>query len=260
MGSGSVNFDRAAEYYDQSRSLTPEASAELIRVAAAELAGRGRCLEIGVGTGRVALPLAAAGIPALGVDISAQMLARLVAKSGGRAPFPLALADATALPFPDATFGAAVAAHVLHLIPPWRQALAELVRVVRPGGVVLALMETGVLDAAVPELRERFNREAGLARRNLGAADAAELDAAFAALGAPLSFLPPVVDRQAVRLDELIDRLERGEFSATWRIEPATRAQAAQRVRAWAEQAYGPLDQLVPTERAIAWRAYRLPV
>src|SRR6267154_2367198 len=110
--SGSVNFDRAAGFYDSSRTLSPEGEAGVTQLLGAELAGAGRCLEIGVGTGRIALPLHRSGIPMAGVDISPLMVDRLVAKAGGRHPFPLALADATALPFADDTFGAGLAAHV----------------------------------------------------------------------------------------------------------------------------------------------------
>jgi SAM-dependent methyltransferase len=48
-----------------------------------ELAGDGRALELGIGTGRLALPLAARGVPVHGVDLSRAMLARLRAKPGG---------------------------------------------------------------------------------------------------------------------------------------------------------------------------------
>jgi SAM-dependent methyltransferase len=49
----------------------------------AELAGDGRALEFGIGTGRVALPLAALGVPLHGIDLSGAMVARLRAKPGG---------------------------------------------------------------------------------------------------------------------------------------------------------------------------------
>ena len=51
----------------------------------AELAGSGRALELGVGTGRVALPLASRGVPVHGIDLSRAMVARLRAKPGGEA-------------------------------------------------------------------------------------------------------------------------------------------------------------------------------
>jgi SAM-dependent methyltransferase len=49
----------------------------------ADLAGSGRALELGIGTGRIALPLAQRGIPVHGIDLSRAMVARLRAKPGG---------------------------------------------------------------------------------------------------------------------------------------------------------------------------------
>ena len=82
--------DRIAEIYD---SLHPggEELAAMLR-ALAELAGGGRALELGIGTGRVALPLAAQGVAVHGIDASAPMVARLRAKPGGDA-IPVTMGD-----------------------------------------------------------------------------------------------------------------------------------------------------------------------
>src|SRR5438128_6628401 len=48
-----------------------------------ELAGSGRALELGIGTGRIALPLAQRGVPVHGIELSKAMAARLRAKPGG---------------------------------------------------------------------------------------------------------------------------------------------------------------------------------
>ncbi|MEU4715881.1 class I SAM-dependent methyltransferase [Micromonospora purpureochromogenes] len=70
--------DRTSEMFD----LTVVAAT--VDVLAA-LAGAGRALELGVGTGRVALPLAARGVPVHGIDLSRAMVDRLRAKPGGDA-------------------------------------------------------------------------------------------------------------------------------------------------------------------------------
>src|SRR6516162_3079340 len=58
-----------------------DAAVELL----AGLAGGGRALELGIGTGRIALPLARRGVPVHGIDMSQAMVARLRAKPGGEA-------------------------------------------------------------------------------------------------------------------------------------------------------------------------------
>src|SRR4029079_9156984 len=58
----------------------------------AALAGTGRALELGIGTGRIALPLAQRGVPVAGIELSQAMAARLRAKPGG-ADIPVAIGD-----------------------------------------------------------------------------------------------------------------------------------------------------------------------
>jgi SAM-dependent methyltransferase len=73
----------AAEYDDPDDPMfTPEAIDPVVDFLI-ELAGDGRALELGIGTGRIALPLAARGVPVHGIDLSEEMVARLRAKPGG---------------------------------------------------------------------------------------------------------------------------------------------------------------------------------
>ncbi|MFK0115399.1 class I SAM-dependent DNA methyltransferase [Streptomyces sp. NPDC090994] len=73
-----------AATYDESAAdlFRPEAVDPVVDVLAG-LAGDGRALEFGVGTGRLALPLAARGVPVHGIDMSRAMLDRLRAKPDG---------------------------------------------------------------------------------------------------------------------------------------------------------------------------------
>jgi SAM-dependent methyltransferase len=58
----------------------------------ADLAGDGAALELGIGTGRIALPLAERGVPVHGIDLSEAMVARLRTKPGGEA-IPVTIGD-----------------------------------------------------------------------------------------------------------------------------------------------------------------------
>jgi SAM-dependent methyltransferase len=70
--------DRIADSYDSLYSEYDASAVELL----AELAGAGPVLELGIGTGRLALPLAARGIEVRGIDASEAMVAKLRAKPG----------------------------------------------------------------------------------------------------------------------------------------------------------------------------------
>ncbi|UXI82366.1 class I SAM-dependent methyltransferase [Streptomyces vinaceusdrappus] len=76
--------ESVAAHYDASVEdrFAPEVLTPTVDLLA-ELAGGGRALEFGIGTGRVALPLAARGVPVHGIDVSRAMTSRLAAKPGG---------------------------------------------------------------------------------------------------------------------------------------------------------------------------------
>ena len=74
--------DRVADRYDEQHGFLGSAAPTVALLA--ELAAPGnRALELGVGTGRVAIPLAERGVAVTGIDCSEGMLARLAAKPGG---------------------------------------------------------------------------------------------------------------------------------------------------------------------------------
>ncbi len=83
---------------------------------ASQMRGCHRVLEVGVGTGLLALPLAERGFRVDGIDLSEPMLHRLREKSPASG-IGLAVSDATRLPFRSAAFDGAYLRHVLHLIP-----------------------------------------------------------------------------------------------------------------------------------------------
>jgi SAM-dependent methyltransferase len=75
--------DVAARYDDpDDHMFDPAAIAQVVDVLA-ELAGDGAALELGIGTGRVAMPLSERGVRVHGIDLSEAMVARLRAKPGG---------------------------------------------------------------------------------------------------------------------------------------------------------------------------------
>jgi SAM-dependent methyltransferase len=77
--------ERVAARYDESSAemFEPEAVDPVVDFLA-ELAGSGRALELGIGTGRIAVPLAQRGVPVHGIELSNAMAARLRAKPGAQ--------------------------------------------------------------------------------------------------------------------------------------------------------------------------------
>ena len=75
----------AAAYDDETAEMFQPRAVDAAVDVLAGLAGGGRALELGIGTGRIALPLSRRGVPVHGIDLSRAMVARLRAKPGGDA-------------------------------------------------------------------------------------------------------------------------------------------------------------------------------
>jgi demethylmenaquinone methyltransferase/2-methoxy-6-polyprenyl-1,4-benzoquinol methylase len=152
-------FDRIAPRYDRlNRVMTAgldrrwrEAAAAAADVAAGESA-----LDVCTGTGDLAFSLATRVTLAgrvIGADFAENMLERARAKAIERGvPIEFVQADALALPFDDDAFDAATVAFGIRNVSDLGLGLAEMVRVVRPGGRVV------VLEITTPKHLRRFYR------------------------------------------------------------------------------------------------------
>jgi SAM-dependent methyltransferase len=82
----------AARYDDPSDEMFQPAAIDPVVDFLAALAGDGAALELGIGTGRIAVPLAARGVEVHGIDLSSAMVERLRAKPGGE-EIPVVIGD-----------------------------------------------------------------------------------------------------------------------------------------------------------------------
>lgn len=129
------DYSRQALAYDSTRAASPSLLVPLRR-ALAGAPGR-ELADIGGGTGNYALALCGDGWRPTVLDRSAPMLARASAKG-----LETVRANATRLPFADASFDAAMLVSMLHHVDDPAQALAEAKRVLRPGGRLAVMLFT----------------------------------------------------------------------------------------------------------------------
>jgi SAM-dependent methyltransferase len=138
--SGSTGWDTYADFYDweNARTMARRDVPFWKRVAAA---AEGPVLELGCGTGRVLMPLARAGTPVVGIDLSERMLARARARIRRARLTRLARlvrGDIRHLPFPDDRFAVVMAPYgILQSLTSdadLRAALGAVRRALRPGG------------------------------------------------------------------------------------------------------------------------------
>jgi SAM-dependent methyltransferase len=119
-------------------------------IARAALAGSERVLDAGTGTGHTALALAPQAAEVVAVDLTEPMLAqgRRLAEERGLANVRFERADVERLPFPDASFDLVVSRYSAHHWPHPAAGIAELARVLRPGGRALLADIVGFEDPA----------------------------------------------------------------------------------------------------------------
>ncbi len=132
-------FDRIAGVYDAMNGVMTAGLHHRWRARAADLARVApgdRVLDVATGTGDLALELRGRGCEVVGLDFSAGMLDRARAKDAGIA---WVQGDAQALPYADGTFAAATVGFGARNFGDLDLGLAEMARVVRPGGRVVVL-------------------------------------------------------------------------------------------------------------------------
>lgn len=218
----SLSFDSMAALYEATRTVDGASldSALDFLVERFPPSRFGRVLDPGIGTGRIAIPLAAHGYRVTGVDISEEMLSYL-AKRLAEEPRSIAVdfhrGDVTRLAFPDATFDMALVVHLFYFIADWRRAADEIARTVRPGGAIV-LMHTGT-GMEVPALNEhyvQFCAERGCPIRPVGVANTQEVLDYYAGRGLSAELVRGRWQWTArIRLDEALGHMRARAYSFT---------------------------------------------
>jgi SAM-dependent methyltransferase len=148
--------EREREFWNEARSSGESARARVVKYYAVgherlasyealltECAKQGmRMLEIGCSTGRTAVSLAAAGAQVVGVDISDVAIEEARSNTDSRLAIQFVVADASRLPFEDASFDVIFGSAVVHHLDVKSFSL-EAARVVRPGGKAVFLEPVG---------------------------------------------------------------------------------------------------------------------
>jgi SAM-dependent methyltransferase len=123
----------------------PEYEEQILPIVAEQLAGRRHVLDVGTGEGQLARHLLAHGVERVtGLDPTVNQLREAVARGGGAR---YVRGDAVRMPFADASFDGVLACLVFEHIAEIDDALAEVARVLAPGGTFLFLLNHPLLQA-----------------------------------------------------------------------------------------------------------------
>jgi SAM-dependent methyltransferase len=205
----SISFDRAAPTYDATRGGL-ERGVYLADVIVPHMRP-GPVLEVGVGTGAVAIALRERGHPVVGVDLSPAMLALAQPRLGSR----VAVADGHRLPVADRSAANALIVWVLQLVPDPPGLVAEAGRVVAPGGRLVVIPAGGnwepddIGEVIVPMSRA-LRPERDRPEMLVEAAPAAGLARVAHETTPPARFLGSP--------EEMAQTIERREWSSLWDV------------------------------------------
>ncbi|MFE9629803.1 class I SAM-dependent methyltransferase [Streptomyces sp. NPDC006463] len=160
---GSAGRDQVNDYDSFAEAYSAENENNLVNAyyerpamlaLAGDVAGR-RILDAGCGSGPLSAALRDRGAVVTGIDISAGMLALARRRLGDDVDLHVVdLSDR--LPFPDGAFDDVVASLVLHYLEDWGPALAELRRVLRPGGRLIASVDHPFVAYTIQEPRPDY--------------------------------------------------------------------------------------------------------
>jgi len=272
----SLSFDQVAHAYNATRGY-PDAVAFHIVQAIERVANattQTRFLEVGVGTGRIAFPLASLGHLYTGVDISEKMVEQLqeklraahwqeqgqpwgsvsdedtkqpsvvrrYAKPEQQASLRLVMSDITKLPFRKASFDTAIAVHIFHLVDGWQRAVQEVLGVLRPGGMLLHCWdEHGKLDIQdISEEWQRILTSFGGKTRRPGASSVHFVTEWLTDHGLKQQKIQAVNWKRSVTPRQIIENITLRIWSNTWSIADSIFVLAVQRLTEWANLRYSP--------------------
>lgn len=148
-----------------------------------------RLLDLGCGGGRHAFEAYRRGAHVIAADLVIEELAPVrgmfeAMRAEGEAPPPAAAAavtaDATSLPFPDGSFDRVIAAEILEHVPQDRRAMAEIARVLKPGGIAAVTVPAWLPERVCWALSREYHEVPG---GHIRIFTRAELTAKLAAAG-----------------------------------------------------------------------------
>lgn len=237
--------------------LSDTAARQLAR--AASLTPGARILDVGAGTGRIAIPLASLGCHVVALDPARPMLEELAKKSSSLA-LPCVIGEGARLPCAPAIFDVVVIARLLYLTADWKDVLREAVRVLRPGGRLLHEWSNGEADEEWVQIREKiramFEHEGVAQPFHPGVRTEEEVESFLRGEGMTATAEVRLGPGQPLTVAMFLQRLVDGECSYTWAVPPEIAKRCVPELQAWAAGRFD-LNREVPMPREIVWRMYR---
>ncbi len=254
--------DRVAVRYDEVRAHPPEVSKQIGESIVRQTGPGTTLLEPGVGTGRIALPVIAAGGNVVGVDLSSQMLSALSSAADESDQLELVRCDISRLPFKPQSFDGVLCVHVLHLIDDWKGLLHQLLDALKPGGVVLLGRDWIDPESFAGQIRNEFRMAV------------VELSETIASPPGARAFVNELIE-QGAKPEEggaeitateweteltprhLLDEIRTKDDAESWVLPDDLLARVMERLDAFAAEAWPDIDSPLPVKRRFVYSLFR---
>ncbi|TAH52569.1 MAG: SAM-dependent methyltransferase [Chloroflexota bacterium] len=255
----SIVFDRAVEYYDQTRAMPPERHRAMIDALVREtgLNENSRVLEVGIGTGRIGMSVAEHLRRLFGIDLSLEMMGVLRRKlAETNLNIRIAQADAGKLPFAAETFDVVYAVHVYHLVAGWQNAMRDARRIIQRGGYFVISFHKRADDSPNARLRDQLHvlvNARGIQTKRPGATSEDEILDEIQAWGDESRIVVCSAWAEDEVPEKILEELDRQIFSETWVIPRAVMDEVMPQLREWAEKTFGDLSKPIAAASETRW-------
>jgi len=237
-------FDSVAKVYDATRGMAPGVDEEICQWIMKRLPPDPAIAEIGVGTGRIALPFILRDVRFTGIDVSAPMIDVLRDKLGGDLRRSQLLVGDVAEPWPvePASQDAVIAVGIFHHVDVVRT-LEQVRRALKPGGVLISGSEGAVGESLRQQLRGRYFA----AREELVGPPAADVTGRLTqqtleAWSIPVARHTVTTWKRSEAPRATLNALWERQLAGTWGHDEATHREIMRRVEAKALELYGDVD------------------
>lgn len=250
--------ERVAQQYEAQRAHPAAVSRAIGHAIAAIVGPDATLIELGVGTGRIARPVAEAGCQLWGIDRSRQMLETTRQVSTG-ANLHLCQADMHHLPFPGAAFDAALAVHVLHLADDVRAVLAETARVLRSEAWFILGRDWIDPDSVAGKFQMQLRRTVlELSPDTAPPAAGSDVPRMLATLGFAAADQATAAEwtiHQSAA--DVLRSIATRTHAESWILTDALLPRVVERLTDWAQQEWPDLDEALPIGRRFALTIFR---
>jgi len=254
-----ADFSANAPVYDRRHGAVLASNVAENLASTGALQRGARVLDVGAGTGRVAIALASIGYKTVALDPAMPMLNELRAKAL-ESQILVVAGEGARLPFAGDSFDGVILARILYLMSDWQVLLRETFDVLKPGGRLFHEWGNGQANEAWVQIREKARalfQHAGIdVPFHPGARTEAEVEDFATKLGFVRSTELPIGPGPLMTLRDFVGRVASGELSYIWNVPKEVQESCLPLLKKWCEGEFD-LERPVPIPRELHWRIYQ---